>query len=192
MPSIRSPLPSRWKAASCAFFPLHGGCLIGVVAPVFRSPALPSCGIDRLESSDVRAVHVKTEGWPAILRIIASTFSRSGAEFAQFASKLSGAVRPIGAYFDEMLDGLPSVMVQFMVRTAILDRFSAPLCQAITRVGASGELLFADQLARSLEQSNEDIQSAATKAKRPASRAQCLPRFSEILVNCDFYSDMIT
>ncbi len=40
-----------------------------------------------------------------------------------------------------MLDGLPSDTVQFMLRTAILDRFSAALCQAVTRVNASGDLL---------------------------------------------------
>lgn len=98
-------------------------------------------GIGKLESSDVRTVHAKTEGWPAILRIIASTYSRSAAEFGQFASRLSGAARPIGAYFDEMLDGLSAVMVKFMLRTAILDRFSASLCQAVTGEEASDDML---------------------------------------------------
>jgi LuxR family transcriptional regulator, maltose regulon positive regulatory protein len=98
-------------------------------------------GIGELKASDVRVVHAKTEGWPAVLRIIASTVSRSVAEFEQFASRLSGAARPISAYFDEMLDGLPSVMVQFMLRTAILDRFTASLCQAVTGVEESDDLL---------------------------------------------------
>ena len=58
--------------------------------------------IGGIESADVRAVHAKTEGWPAILRIIASTFSQSGEEFGQFASKLSGAAHTISTYFDEI------------------------------------------------------------------------------------------
>ena len=98
-------------------------------------------GIDKLEPSDVRAIHAKTEGWPAILRIIASTFSGSSEEFGQFVSRLSGAVRTISAYFDEMLDGLPPEMVQFMLRTAILDRFSASLCQATTGNNESADSL---------------------------------------------------
>jgi LuxR family maltose regulon positive regulatory protein len=40
-----------------------------------------------------------------------------------------------------MLDGLPQDIVQFMLRTAILDRFSAPLCQAVTGTGTSQDLL---------------------------------------------------
>ncbi len=98
-------------------------------------------GIGRLGSSDVGAIHAKTEGWPAILRIIVLTFSRSAEAFGQFASRLSGVTRTISTYFDEMLDGLPSGMVEFMLRTAILDRFSASLCRAVTGVDASGALL---------------------------------------------------
>jgi LuxR family transcriptional regulator, maltose regulon positive regulatory protein len=97
--------------------------------------------IGRIESADVRAVHAKTEGWPAILRIIASTFSQSGEEFGQFASKLSGAAHTISTYFDESLHGLSGDMVQFMLRTAILARFSAPLCRAVTEVDDSRGML---------------------------------------------------
>jgi LuxR family maltose regulon positive regulatory protein len=97
--------------------------------------------IRRIEASDVRILHAKTEGWPAILRIIALTFSQSAEEFGQFVLRLSGAGRPIGTYLDEMLDGLPSEIVQFMVRTAILDRFSASLCQAVTGQNSSGGVL---------------------------------------------------
>jgi LuxR family maltose regulon positive regulatory protein len=75
-------------------------------------------GIERLETTDVRAIHAKTEGWPAILRIIASTFSLSAEGFGQFTSRLSGTARPISTYFDEMLDGPRSDTVQFMLRTA--------------------------------------------------------------------------
>ena len=40
-----------------------------------------------------------------------------------------------------MLDGLPHHLVEFMLRIAILDRFSAPLCQAVTGQRSSRQLL---------------------------------------------------
>ena len=83
----------------------------------------------------------KTEGWPAALRILASTSARMNEDFGEYLRKLSGTLRPIGAYLEELLDGLPRDIVQFMLRTAILDRLCAPLCEAVTGAKASQELL---------------------------------------------------
>ena len=94
-----------------------------------------------LAPEEVKVLHAKTEGWPAVLRIIASTSSQSTKDFGQYVRGLSGALRPIGAYIAEMLEGLPPDMVQFMLRTAILDRLSAPLCQAVTGVKSSQAML---------------------------------------------------
>jgi LuxR family maltose regulon positive regulatory protein len=84
-----------------------------------------------LAPSEVKLLHGKTEGWPAALRIVAST-SRPGEDFVRYVRNLAGTQRPIGAYLAEMLDGLPDEMVLFMLRTAILDRLSAPSCEAVT------------------------------------------------------------
>ena len=84
-----------------------------------------------LVPSDMRLLHEKTEGWPAALRIVASTSIQSRQDFAHYVRNLSGSQRPIGAYLEDMLDGLPRDMVQFMLRTAILDRLCAPLCEAV-------------------------------------------------------------
>jgi LuxR family maltose regulon positive regulatory protein len=94
-----------------------------------------------LDPTEVKLLHEKTEGWPAALRIVASTFSQSGEDFSHYARQLSGTSRPIGAYLTEMLEGLPHDMALFMLRTAVLDRFSASLCQAVTQDSSSGELL---------------------------------------------------
>src|ERR1700730_10650133 len=94
-----------------------------------------------LGSSDVKLLREKTEGWPAALRILASTSSQSGQDFGQYVRNLSGTQRPIGAYLVELLDGLPRELVQFMLRTAILDRLTAPLCEAVTGASSSQELL---------------------------------------------------
>jgi len=84
-----------------------------------------------LAPSEVNLLHGKTEGWPAALRIVAST-SRPGEDFVRYVRNLAGTQRPIGAYLAEMLGGLLDEMVLFMLRTAILDRLSAPLCEAVT------------------------------------------------------------
>ena len=54
---------------------------------------------------------------------------------------LSGIQRPIDAYLAEMFEGLPDDLVLFMLRTAILDRLSAPLCEAVTGAASSRALL---------------------------------------------------
>jgi LuxR family maltose regulon positive regulatory protein len=99
-----------------------------------------------LDPSDVRLLHEKTEGWPAALRIVTSTSIQLDQDFAQYVHNLSGVQRPIGAYFEEMLDGLPRDMVQFMLRTAVLDRLCAPLCEVVAGANSGQELL------RSIEQ----------------------------------------
>ena len=72
-----------------------------------------------LSPSDVRLLHEKTEGWPAALRVVTSTSIQLDQDFGLYVRSLSGAQRPIGAYFEEMLDGLPRDMVQFMLRAAV-------------------------------------------------------------------------
>jgi LuxR family transcriptional regulator, maltose regulon positive regulatory protein len=94
-----------------------------------------------LAPSDVRLLREKTEGWPAALRIVASTSIQLKQDFGQYVRNLSGTQRPISAYLEEMLDGLSREMVQFMLRTAILERLCAPLCDVVTGASSSGELL---------------------------------------------------
>ena len=93
-----------------------------------------------LELADVKLLHSRTEGWPAALRIVACT-STPGQDFAQFVRNLSGTQRTINAYLAEMLDGLPRDLVSFMLRTAILDRMSGPLCDVVTQATSSQVLL---------------------------------------------------
>ena len=94
-----------------------------------------------LTSSELRTLHEKTEGWPAVMRILVSTTSLSGQKFRHYVPRLTGVPRPINSYLSEMLDSLPDEMAQFMLRTAVLDRLSAPLCQAVTGVKSSQDLL---------------------------------------------------
>jgi ATP/maltotriose-dependent transcriptional regulator MalT len=98
-------------------------------------------GLEPLDPAELKLLHERTEGWPAALRIVASTSSQSGENFGHYVRQLSGALRPIGAYLAEMVDGLPRDIALFMLRTAVLDRFSAPLCQAVTQDTSSQEFL---------------------------------------------------
>ena len=83
----------------------------------------------------------KTQGWPAALRIVASMPTQPGQDFGKYVRNLSGAQSSVGAYLEDVLDGLPREMLQFMLRTAILDRLCAPLCEAVTGASSSRELL---------------------------------------------------
>jgi LuxR family maltose regulon positive regulatory protein len=94
-----------------------------------------------LQLTDVQLLQRKTEGWPAALRIVASMPSQSGSDFKEYVHNLSGSQRPIAAYLSEMLDTLPVDMVDFMLRTAILDRLSGALCEAVTGLSASHAIL---------------------------------------------------
>jgi LuxR family maltose regulon positive regulatory protein len=94
-----------------------------------------------LELPDVQLLQRKIEGWPAALRIISSMPSQSGSAFKEYVHNLSGSQRTIAAYLSVMLDTLPVEVVDFMLRTAILDRLSGPLCEAVTGSSSSRTIL---------------------------------------------------
>ena len=94
-----------------------------------------------LELSEVQSLQRKTEGWPAALRIIVSMASQSESGLKDYVHSLSGSQRPIAAYLSEMLDTLPVELVDFLLRTSILDRLSAPLCEAVTGASSSRAIL---------------------------------------------------
>jgi LuxR family maltose regulon positive regulatory protein len=89
----------------------------------------------------VQLLQRKTEGWPAALRIISSMPSQSRSGLKEYVHNLSGSQRPVAAYLAEMLDGLAVDFVDFMLRTAILDRLSGPLCEAVTGLSSSRTIL---------------------------------------------------
>jgi LuxR family maltose regulon positive regulatory protein len=91
------------------------------------------------------AVTERTEGWPVGLYLAALTARNSDGE--QFV--VSGEDRYVADYlYRESLMQLPDSTRQFLLRTAVLDQLSAPLCDAV--LGVSGSQ---DQL-RGLEASN--------------------------------------
>jgi LuxR family maltose regulon positive regulatory protein len=114
-----------------------------------------------LGQADTRSLLAKTEGWPAMLRIVATMCGQSGGgqagagqsgagqsgvgqsvqDIGQYIRSMSSDTRPIRGYLADLLGGLPGAMVGFLLRISILDRFCAPLCQAVTGLTASHALL---------------------------------------------------
>ncbi|WP_321800437.1 LuxR C-terminal-related transcriptional regulator [Caballeronia sp. J97] len=95
----------------------------------------------KLDAASVRSLFASTEGWAAALRISASVLAREDCRAQTPATMPSGASRPFAAYIQEMLDRLPGDVVEFMLRTSIVERLSAPLCEAVTGIADSQGML---------------------------------------------------
>ena len=95
----------------------------------------------KLRSADVKSLFARTEGWAAALRISASVLAREDRPHGWKPGTPTGASRPLADYLEEILRHLPADMLEFMLRTAILDRLSATLCEAITGLKTSQNML---------------------------------------------------
>ena len=81
-----------------------------------------------------------TEGWPAGL-YLAGLAARSGSAY-EHATKIVGGDRYIVDYLrTEVLDHFSEARVTFLTRTAILERFCGPLCDAILETDGSTRAL---------------------------------------------------
>ena len=100
-----------------------------------------------LAPDDVRALEARTEGWVAGLQLAA--LSLRGRDVSEFISTFAGSNRFVFDYLaDEVLAKQSQDVVDFLQRTAILDRLSGPLCDAVT--GRQD----GDSILRRLEQDN--------------------------------------
>jgi LuxR family maltose regulon positive regulatory protein len=93
-----------------------------------------------LDATDVGSLHVRTEGWAAGLRLAALSVERHGDRRAGVEA-LTGADRQIGDYLHEVLAEQPEGLRDFLLRTSILERFCASLCDAVTGDGNATEKL---------------------------------------------------
>jgi LuxR family transcriptional regulator, maltose regulon positive regulatory protein len=94
-----------------------------------------------LPPEDVHALQQRTEGWAAGL-YLAGLSLRGRKDTAQVIGGLTGDSRQIVDYFAaEVLEGLSPRIRSFLLRTSVLDRFSAPLCDAVTESSGSQALL---------------------------------------------------
>ena len=83
-----------------------------------------------LEGLDLDSLHERTEGWPAAVYLAALAL-RDGGRGSRIA--LAGDDRDLVDYLSgELLTRLPPERLSFLLlRTSVLDRLSAPLCDAV-------------------------------------------------------------
>lgn len=96
-----------------------------------------------LSDADIAVMEVRTEGWIAGLQMAA--LSMQGREdIAGFIQAFAGSHRFVLDYLaEEVLQRQPESSRNFLLQTAILERFCAPLCNAVTEREDSKEMLSA-------------------------------------------------
>lgn len=94
-----------------------------------------------LAESDIRALETRTEGWIAGLQLAA--LSMQGRDDTQaFIRNFTGSQHFVLEYLvEEVLQRQPESLQKFLLETCILQRMSAPLCNAITGSTESAEML---------------------------------------------------
>ncbi len=99
-----------------------------------------------LPEADVAALGHRTEGWIASLQLAAISL-RDRADPAAFIAEFAGDDRFVVDYLvEEVLDEQPPEVRDLLLRTAVLDRLSGPLCDAVT--GGSGGARLLESLER--------------------------------------------
>ena len=96
---------------------------------------------DELAPDDVSRLVRRTEGWAAGLYLAALSLS-GRTDASAFIADFAGDDRHIVDYLGgEVLDGLPSETRAFLLRTSVLDRLSASLCDHLLETGDAGDRL---------------------------------------------------
>ena len=90
---------------------------------------------------DVAELQRRTEGWPAGL-YLAALYLREGGPLASAAVSFGGADRLVSEYMEsEFLARISRRHREFLTRTAVLERMSGPLCDAVLEAGGSAGVL---------------------------------------------------
>ncbi len=90
---------------------------------------------------DVAELHRRTEGWAAGL-YLAALYLREGGALASAAVSFGGDDRLVSEYMEsEFLARISRRQRVFLTRTAVLERLSGPLCEAVTELSGSAATL---------------------------------------------------
>ena len=110
------------------------------------SSLLRSAGV-ALGGDEVAELHRRTEGWPAGL-YLAALYLNEGGPLASAAVSFGGDDRLVSEYMEsEFLTRISWRQRAFLTRTAVLERMSGPLCEAVLEL--SGSAVTLADLARS-------------------------------------------
>jgi LuxR family maltose regulon positive regulatory protein len=96
-----------------------------------------------LSSADVAALHRRTEGWIAGLQLVALSL-QGRADARRIVQSFTGSHRYVLDYLiEEVFQRQPASVQDFLLKTSILDRFTASLCDAVAARDDSREVLLA-------------------------------------------------
>ncbi|WP_028653242.1 LuxR C-terminal-related transcriptional regulator [Nocardioides halotolerans] len=94
-----------------------------------------------LDASDVSALEARTEGWIASLQLAALSL-RGRDDPSRFIAGFAGDDRYVVDYLvEEVLDRQPPELRDFLLGTAVLDRLTGPLCDAVTERSGGSQIL---------------------------------------------------
>ncbi|MFN8445008.1 MAG: LuxR C-terminal-related transcriptional regulator [Caldilineaceae bacterium] len=94
-----------------------------------------------LTSEEITTLETRTEGWIAGLQLAALSLQGRD-DIAGFVRAFSGSHRHVLSYLvEEVLNRCATELLDFLLQTSILDRLSAPLCDAVMRRSDSQQLL---------------------------------------------------
>ncbi len=94
-----------------------------------------------LNAEDIRTLEARTEGWVAGLQLAALTLQKS-TNPSENISAFAGSNRYIADYLtDEVLSRQPESLHDFLLKTSILERFNASLCNYILQNDCSESML---------------------------------------------------
>ena len=94
-----------------------------------------------LNAEDVEVLEQRTEGWIAALQLAALSL-QGRADVSGFISRFAGDDRYIVDYLiEEVLTHQPHAVRDFLMQSAVLDRLTGPLCDAVTGREDGSEML---------------------------------------------------
>ena len=100
---------------------------------------------ERVDDELVTKISERTENWPAGLRLACLAF-RDQEDISLFLEGFHGSNQHVMSYLlDEVLVQQPPTIYDFLLRTAVLDRFCAPLCDALNKCVADLENTISSQ-----------------------------------------------
>lgn len=107
-------------------------------------------GLD-LSDAAVETLAERTEGWPAGLQLAAISL-QDAADPSRFVAMYSGTARLVFDYLaDEVLAHRSPEMRDFLLQTSILDRFCAPLCDAVLKTAGGQPPPLSQQILEELD-----------------------------------------
>lgn len=109
---------------------------------------LHAVGMRDLSEREIAVLQDKTEGWAAGVRLAALALERQS-DASSFIANLTGSHRLIADYLtDELLRHQHPSVQDFLLKTSVLERFCAPLCDATVQDDGSGSQAILEHLER--------------------------------------------